>query len=120
MSRWKQLALVIGVSVTLTPTLPHQVPDSFVLLFFFRIEIPGPSNSTVIVPNIIPVSKSMQFSQSEQQAVLASLMDAIDFGASDEYNEALASLLIGNPAGGISQMYSNLSKQVRARSASQG
>jgi pheromone shutdown protein TraB len=76
-----------------------------------RIEIPGPSNSTVIVPNIIPVSKSMQFSQSEQQTVLASLMDAIDFGASDEYNEALASLLIGNPAGGISQMYSNLSKQ---------
>lgn len=100
------------VSVTPFFASPNQVSDPFVLVFY-RIEIPGPNDSTVIVPNIIPVSKTMQFSPSQQQAVLASLMDAIDFGVSDEYNRVLASLLIGasNPGAGISQMYSNLSKQ---------
>ena len=77
-----------------------------------RIEIPGPGQSTVIVPNITPVSKASALSQSQQQAVMASLMDSIDFG-SEEYNQALASLLVGaNPLGaGISSMYNNLSRQ---------
>lgn len=77
-----------------------------------RIEIPGPNQSNVIVPNIIPVSKTMGLSQVQQKAVLASLMDAIDFGVSEEHNQVIASLLVGgNPGAGISQMYSNLSKK---------
>lgn len=79
-----------------------------------RIEIPGPSGTNVIVPNIIPVSKTMaMMSPSQQKAALASLFDSVDFGRSEEYNQALASLLLGaaNPSAGISQMYGNLSRQ---------
>jgi len=77
-----------------------------------RIEIPGPEGTSVIVPNIIPVSKTIALSPSQQQAALASLMDSIDFGVSEEYNQVLASLLAGaNPGAGISGMYRNLSKQ---------
>ena len=77
-----------------------------------RIEIPGPDKSVVIVPNIIPVSKTIELTQSQQKAAMASLMDAIDFGGPEEYNQALASLLAGaGPGAGISGMYRNLSKQ---------
>jgi hypothetical protein len=49
----------------------------------YRIEIPGPDGNSVIVPNIIPVSKTMALTDSHQQrmAVAASLMDVlVDFG----------------------------------------
>lgn len=79
-----------------------------------RIEIPGPSGSNVIVPNIIPVSKTIAMSPAQQQATLASLFDSVDLGMSPEHNQVLASVLFGrgpNPGAGISAMYGNLSKQ---------
>mmetsp|Transcript_3205 Transcript_3205/g.7011 ORF Transcript_3205/g.7011 Transcript_3205/m.7011 type:complete len:251 (-) Transcript_3205:1821-2573(-) len=79
-----------------------------------RLEIPGPDGSSVIVPNIIPVSKTIAaLPQSQQQAALTALFDSVDFGrVSEEHKEAVASLLIGaNPGASISNMYQNLSKQ---------